>query len=292
MKIAVLGLGAMGSRVARRLIEAGHDVTVYSRSASRGEGFMAIARVARTAREAVESADLVIAMVTDDAASRELWLDPEQGALLGMEAGAIAIESSTLTPEWVRELDTRIVARGAQFLDAPVIGSRPQAEAGQLIHLVGGEKETVERVRGALSAVGGALYHVGPVGTGALMKLAVNALFAIQVASVAEIMALLERAGLKAEMVAGLLGNLPVTSPAAKGAAALIAARNFAPLFPIDLVVKDLNYALCQAGRNHLSVPMTTAAQELYRQARAKGHGGDNITGVARVYERVESAEA
>src|SRR5581483_4824411 len=138
--------------------------------------------------------ELVIAMVRDDDASRAIWLG-DDGAVKGLGKDAMAIESSTLTPGWVKELAIQVQATGASFLDAPVLGSRPQAEAGQLIHLVGGETETLERARDVLSALGGAIHHVGPVGAGATLKLAANVLFGIQVAAVAEILALLAHSG-------------------------------------------------------------------------------------------------
>lgn len=135
--VAVLGLGSMGSRMAANLIKAGHSVTVWNRSpqataalASQG------ASVARTAKEAAGAADFVIAMLRDDEASRQVWLDPEDGALAGMRSSSIAIESSTLTPNWVRELARAMTESNVAFLEAPVSGARAQAEAGQLVYHV------------------------------------------------------------------------------------------------------------------------------------------------------------
>jgi 3-hydroxyisobutyrate dehydrogenase len=193
MRIAVLGLGAMGSRMAARLLGAGHQVSVYNRSAGPAHDLVAAGAVAgKTPRAAAEGAEIVIAMVRDNEASRAIWCDEQDGALRGFGAGAIAIESSTLTPGWVRELGAEVQQAGARFLDAPVVGSRPQADAGQLIHLVGGDADIFDRAKGVLSALGGAAHHVGPVGAGARLKLAVNALFGVQVAALAELLALLK----------------------------------------------------------------------------------------------------
>src|ERR1700761_3541667 len=140
-KIAVLGLGAMGSRMAANLLKAGHQVTVWNRTPDVAAALVAAgAKQVLTPREAAMGADFVIAMVRDDEASRTIWLAPETGALAGLAKDAIAIESSTLSPSWVRELGGVVAKKGVAFLEAPVAGSRPQAEAGQLVYLVGGNE--------------------------------------------------------------------------------------------------------------------------------------------------------
>ncbi|MDJ0945950.1 MAG: NAD(P)-dependent oxidoreductase [Kiloniellales bacterium] len=284
-RIAVLGLGAMGSRMAARLLAAGHEVSVYNRSPERGAPLEARgARRAATPREAASGAAVVIAMLRDDAASRTVWLDPETGALGGLGAGALAIESSTLTPGWVRDLAPAVAGTGARFLEAPVAGSRPQAEAGQLIYFLGGEAEAVAAARPVLEALGGAQHHVGPAGAAAVVKLAVNALFGIQVAAVAEILGLFRKAGLDAAAAAAVLGETPVLSPAAKGAAGLMLAGNFAPQFPIDLVAKDFGYVAAAAADAGAEMPIAAAVRQVYVRAAEAGLGGDNIAGVAQLF--------
>ncbi|HVI03871.1 MAG TPA: NAD(P)-dependent oxidoreductase, partial [Enhygromyxa sp.] len=237
------------------------------------------ASAAATPREAARGAEVVIAMVRDDEASRFVWTDPDQGALLGMQAGAIALEASTVTPTWIHTLAERAHTVDVHLLDAPVLGSRPQAEAGALISLVGGPAETVERVRGVLLAFASAIHHVGPIGTGARAKLAVNGLFAVQVAALAELFASLPRA-----TAVELLGALPVTSPAIKAVAGLIAAGNYAPQFPIELVAKDLGYLITDAAQLGRRTPMAEAARAVYEHAIAVGFAADNIAGVAQLY--------
>jgi 3-hydroxyisobutyrate dehydrogenase len=282
MRVAVLGLGAMGSRMAARLLGAGHQVSVYNRSPAPLRDLEAAGALAgRTPRAAAEGAEIVIATVRDNEASRAIWCDEQGGALKGLGASAIAIESSTLTPIWVKELAAKVQQTGAGFLDAPVVGSRPQADAGQLIHLVGGDADIFNQAKGALSALGGAAYHVGPVGAGAMLKLAVNALFGIQVAALAELLALLKNSDCDPAAVTEALTSLPVTSPAAKGALALIDAKSDAPLFPIDLVEKDFAYALDHPGA---ALPMTKAGHECFAKAKAEGLAAFNITAIARLY--------
>lgn len=283
MQIAVLGLGAMGSRMALRLLRAGHRVSVYNRSSGPQHDLLAAGAAAgKTPRDAAAGAEIVIAMVRDNEASRAIWCDEQDGALKGLGAGAIAIESSTLTPAWVKELASQVRKAGAGFLDAPVVGSRPQADAGQLIHLVGGDADLFDRARGVLSALGNAAHHVGPVGAGAMLKLAVNALFGIQVATLAELLALLKNSDGDMAAMTEALSSLPVTSPAAKGALALIQAKSDAPLFPIDLVEKDFAYALDRAGA---CLPMTKAGHDCFVRAKAEGLAAFNITAIARLYQ-------
>jgi 3-hydroxyisobutyrate dehydrogenase len=285
MQITILGLGAMGSRMALRLLHAGHMVTVYNRSSPPVDAAVeAGAMRGVTPRSAVEGSEIVIAMIRDDDASRAVWCDEHDGALKGLSRDAIAIESSTLTPTWVKELAAKVHATGAAFLDAPVLGSRPQADAGQLIHLVGGDKRVFDRTKDVLSTIGTAAHLVGSIGSGATLKLAVNTIFGTQVAILSEMLALLQHAGLNPSAMVEILASLPITSPAAKGAATLMLAKADAPLFPIELVEKDFAYTLSQAGTASFMLPITSVVHELFAKAQAQGFGASNITAVARLY--------
>lgn len=284
-KVTVLGLGAMGTRLATNLIAAGYPITVWNRSPAPAQAFAAQgARLASSPRAAAQGADIVIAMVTDNNASQAIWLDPNTGALAGLGPQTIAVESSTLTIPWIYELATAMEQGGVAFLDAPVVGSRPQAEAGKLSYLVGGRAETLAQVEDVLLAAGGAaVHHVGPVGQGMALKLAVNALFGIQVAALAEILSLLAKLGLPNDQALDILGEMPVLSPAACLAGNLMVANNHAPLFPIDLVEKDFRYVLETAQAAGAATPAAAAVHALYKVAIAQGYGGDNITGIAQL---------
>lgn len=283
MTVSILGLGAMGARMAARLLDAGHTVTVWNRTPERAAPLVAAgARLGASPCDAASGADIVVSMVTDDDASRAVWTGPE-GALAGLATGAVAVESSTLSPSWTTDLAASVRDAGATFLDAPVAGSRPQADAGALIYLVGGDAEAVERVRPVFEVLGGAVHHVGPVGQGAAIKLAVNALYAVQVAAVAEQLAMLRAAGVDEARAAEVLGATPVASPAAVGAMGAIVARRFDPLFPIDLVEKDLRYAVAASRAGGAEAPVTEAARAVFGRAQEAGLGGDNITGVAQL---------
>lgn len=284
--ISVLGLGAMGSRMAANLMKAGHAVTVWNRRPDKAAQLVASgARLATTPRAAASGADVVIAMVRDDEASRAVWLDPANGALEAMRPDAMAVESSTLSVHWVRELGATAAKSGVAFLDAPVAGSRPQAEAGQLIYCVGGEASAFARAESLLKAMGGSVHHAGAVGSGAGVKLMVNALFGIQLAAMGELIGLAKKMGLDATKAVEILSSTPVCSPAAKLAAGAMLAGNFTPMFPIELVEKDFGYVVGVAARTQADVPISAAAHQVFADALARGYGEDNITGVAKVYQ-------
>lgn len=282
-RIAFLGLGAMGRRMAARLVAAGHDVVVFNRSGVPRSIAALRATLAASPAEAADGADAIIAMVTDDVASRAIWLGAG-GAVSRLRPGAVAIESSTLTPSWVRALGQAVRGGGAEFLDAPVVGSLPQAEAGTLVHLLGGTAEVVERARPLLSAMGGSLHHIGETPAGATAKLLVNTLFGAQVALIGELLGLARRGGLSAARLVDVLGALPMTSPAVKVAAAAMVSARFEPLFPIELVAKDLCYALALAADVGATVPITQRVEELFAQAVARHLGSENITAVYKLY--------
>ncbi|WP_376089207.1 NAD(P)-dependent oxidoreductase [Roseomonas sp. CCTCC AB2023176] len=285
-QVGFLGLGAMGARMAARLVSAGHDVAVWNRDAGKAEALgQAGARIAGTPRAAAAGAGVVIAMVRDDPASRRVWLDAADGALAGMTPGAVAVECSTLTVAAVRALAAEAAARGVRFVDAPVVGSRPQAEAGALIHLAGGAARDVEAVRPVLAATGGALHHLGDVGAGAAVKLAVNAMLAVQVAGLAEQIGVLGRAGVDVAAALDAIGTTPVASPAARAAGLAMLGERFPPLFPVELVEKDMGYAAAEG-----MAPMAAATRGVLRDAMARGWGAENLTGIVRLYRPAEMA--
>jgi 3-hydroxyisobutyrate dehydrogenase len=282
--IAFLGLGAMGQRIAARLVQSGHALTVWNRSEGPTHTFKAQGvRVAESPREAAARADVVISMVFDDAASQRVWMAQEDGALRGLKPGGLAVEMSTLTPAWIVELSKAVAQTGdgAQLIDAPVVGSRLQAEAGQLIFLAGGAPAAVKLIEPLLLAIGAAVHRTGPSSSGAWLKLAVNALFGTQVVVMAEQLALLRRAGMDMQVALAALKTMPVLSPAAAGAAALMLAENFNPQAPVDLMAKDLSYALQSCA---LDLPLTQTVLSRFQAASKAGHGHENLVAVSKLY--------
>ncbi len=284
-KITVLGMGAMGSRMALSLLKAGYEVTVWNRSRDKTNWVAnAGAKVADTPRTAVQDADFAIAMVRDDEASKQVWLDPETGAMRGLSGKAIAIESSTLTVAWIQELGRQFQDRGIAFLDAPVAGTLPQAEAAQLIYFVGGDAEAFANSKPIFQTMGSMVHYVGLLGSGITIKLAVNAIFAIQVSAMGELIGLMRQCGLHEAKATEIITSTPVCSPAVKAAAGAMVARRFSPLFPIELVEKDLNYGIKTAQSNDVQLPLVETAKNTFTKAIAQGYGNDNITGIVRLY--------
>ncbi|MEM9708699.1 MAG: NAD(P)-dependent oxidoreductase [Pseudomonadota bacterium] len=273
--IGFLGLGAMGRRMAANFLSAGHSVTVWNRTAAACADLVSAgATLADTPREAASGAEIVISMLTDDAASRAVWMG-ENGAMEGLEAGSLAVEASTLSLDWISTLGRALGGQGVAFLDAPVAGSRPQAEAKELIFLVGGSDADVTRFEPIAKATAKAVLHAGPRGKGAALKLMVNGLLAVQTAALSEIFEFAAGAGIDAVRAAELLAPVPVTSPAAAFVANQIAAGAHDPMFTIDLMEKDLGYLTANGA-----APLLSETRARFAGASARGHGGKHISAV------------
>lgn len=283
-RVAMLGTGAMGSRMAARLVAAGVPVTVWNRTRERAEAIDGV-EVAATPCAAAQAASVVLSMVRDDDASRDVWLDPTQGALAGLDGDALGVECSTLSLPWVSELAGAFATAGHALVDAPLAGSRPQAEAGKLIFVLGGEEGACERLTPVLAPMAGAVHRVGSTGAGATLKLMINAMLATQLSAMAELIGFSRRAGIDPSLAVQIIGDTPVCSPAAKVSAQAMVAGAWAPAFPIDLVAKDLVLLARSAQAYDAQVPMAERAGDVYARGLAQGLGGDNITGIVQLYD-------
>ena len=280
-RVAILGLGIMGSGMAGRLLSQGFPISVFNRNpekarplAERG-GF-----VQNSPRQAATGSDVIISMVSDDHASREVWLGAN-GALAGSRRGTLLIESSTLTVGWVKELAAEAEKQGCDFLDAPVTGTKPHAESGQLFFLAGGSDQAFERARPVFSVLGRDAIHLGPVGSGALMKLVNNFLAAVHTVSFAEALALIDAGGLNREKAISILSEGVPGSPMVKRVAARIASGDFSPHFLMPLMAKDIAYAIQEGSERHVDLGTATAALRIFQQALDAGYGGKDFTAVA-----------
>jgi 3-hydroxyisobutyrate dehydrogenase len=280
-RVAMIGLGTMGAGMAANWLAKGFAVTVYNRTRAKGEALAAKgARIAETPRAAAEGADFVVAMVADDAASRGVWTGAD-GALAGLKAGAIAIESSTLTPGWVEELAGLVRARGGDFLDAPVGGSRAAANDGKLIFFVGGTAETLARARPALEAVGQAIHHLGPTGAGATWKLINNVMGAAHLAVLSEGLALAGKAGIDLKQAAELIKAGVSASPMVLNKIGRMSEGRYGePDFSLKLMLKDVAYAEALAGTVGLALDMVPATGAVYRRGGAKGLGELDVAAI------------
>ena len=270
----------MGSGMATQILKAGFPLAVYNRTADRAAALQAAgAHVGSSPAEAARSADAVISMVADDAASRHVWLD-DNGILSGLKPGAIAVECSTLSTAWVRELAREVEKRKCEFLDAPVTGSKTHAASGELQFLVGGDATVLERVRPVLKVMSRNIVHIGPIGSGALVKLINNYLCGVQAASLAEAMALIERSGLNRDRALEILNNGAPGSPLVKTLSARMTSRNYDVNFLLRLMQKDLNYATQEAEEHGLDFNLGPAAVKLFEQACKSGWSEKDFSAV------------
>jgi 3-hydroxyisobutyrate dehydrogenase len=276
-RVALIGLGLMGSGMARRLLGAGFPLSVYNRNAERAAPLAAEgAHVAASPREAAARADVIFAMVADDAASRSVWLGKD-GALAGATRGTVLVDCSTLTVGWIEELSREAAAAGCPLLDAPVTGSKPHAASGELLFLVGGSVEALEIARPALSAMSRAIVHVGPTGSGALLKLINNFLCGVQAASLAEALALIEKSGLDRSKAIEVLTSGAPGSPLIKTLAGRMTARDYTPNFSLKLAAKDMNYAAAEGQRHGVPLSTVVPVIDLYGRAIAGGRGEEDF---------------
>jgi 3-hydroxyisobutyrate dehydrogenase len=284
-KVAFLGLGAMGSRMANNLLKAGHELTVWNLTPQPTKALVASgAKPASSPREAAEGNEFIMTMVTNDAASRQVWLDANNGALLGMKPGAIAIDSSTLTPAWVCELASAMSKAEVALLDAMVSGSTPQAERGELVFLVGGDANSLQRAQPILKPLGSTICHAGPVGCGALAKLATNTLMGVQLAALAELIGMLKRRQVDVKHILDAVSATAMWNPHLTRDAESMLTGNYETQFPVRLLEKDLGYTV-QTGGGEASMPTASAVRSIFQRAIDENLGNLNMTAVAKLFD-------
>ena len=291
-KVTILGLGLMGGGMARRLLEAGYPLTVYNRTQSRAEPLAQVgARIATTPAEAVSEADVIFTMVSDDDASRQIWLG-ETGALDAAKPGAILVESSTVTPSYILELNKAVREKGLTLIDAPVTGSKLQAAAGQLLFLAGGPKKALTTIMPLLRAMGRDVVHLGATGSGARMKLINNFLSGVQAASIGEALGLIERSGLDVNQALNVLTEGAPGSPMIRTIAGRMVARSYESNFAAKLMAKDLRYAVKFASEMSQDLPTAVGALDDYDAAAVTaGRGEDDLSVVVEQSRRVKPTQ-
>ncbi len=289
-KIALLGLGLMGSGMAGRLLDAGYPLTIWNRTPDKTQALADRgAKVAQSPRQAVAGATVVISMLADVPVCRDVWLGRGE-AILGTAPGTVLVESSTVTVEWIEELDRAAREHGCELVDAPVTGSKPQAAAGQLLFLAGGSSAALGSITPILKAMGRDVVHVGPVGSGARLKLINNFLSGSQAAALAEALSLIERSGLDAEKSLGVLTEGAPGSPLVKLLSGRMVARQYEPNFLLRLMAKDLRYAVSEADHQGLDLDMGRAALRVFEHAISAGQGEDDMSAVVEQF-RLQAAK-
>jgi 3-hydroxyisobutyrate dehydrogenase len=218
-------------------------------------------------------------MLADDDAARSAWLGHE-GALAGARPDTVLIESSTVSLAWANELHAAAESQGCPALDAPVTGSKPQAESGELLFLIGGAAATLERVRPVLAPMSRGVVYLGKAGSGVLMKLINNFVCGVQAVSLAEAVATIENCGLDRSQALDVLCNGAPGSPLVRTLKGRMEQRDYAPNFAATLMAKDLRYAIREAGACGVSLETAVAALRLFQEAVGKGYGESDMSSV------------
>lgn len=280
-KIALLGLGAMGAAFAARWRAAGLPLTVWNRNPAKAEPLgINPANIAATPREAAAGASIIAVMVTDDEASRAIWLGRD-GALAGAAPGAILVEFSTVTPAHTREIATLAEKQAAAYLDAPVAGGPAIAAAGKLTIFAGGDPIAFEKARPLFAAIAQRIEHLGPVGAGATWKLVNYMMAGAQLASLCEALTLALKAGVAPSRAGDLIAASVVASPLVMSKIPRMVARDYEnPDATLDLVAKDQRYMVELARSLGADLEVAPVVAEIFRRADAEGYGARDLTAV------------
>jgi 3-hydroxyisobutyrate dehydrogenase-like beta-hydroxyacid dehydrogenase len=290
--LGFIGLGAMGGRVTKRLLDAGHSVTGYNRTKAKAQWLLeAGMRWGDTPRTVAESADVIFTMVTNTAALHDLQGGPD-GVLAGLGKGKIYIDMSTVSPAASKRLATQVAAKGAQMLDAPVSGSVITLEQGNLSIMVGGEQATFEQVKPILLDIGPKVNYVGKNGQAVLMKIAINLNLQVQILAFYEGLLLAEKGGVPRETALEVMLNSVIASPALKYRTPFILQPPDEAWFNVDMMQKDMLLAL-EMGRE-LSVPLPTTAisNEFLTSARAMGLAREDFAFVYKALAKMAGLDA
>jgi 3-hydroxyisobutyrate dehydrogenase-like beta-hydroxyacid dehydrogenase len=270
-KIGYVGLGVMGGGVARRLLEAGHQVTGHNRTRSKADVLIADGmRFAETPREAAEQSEVVFSMVTNTAALAAVTEGPD-GILSGLGPGKVYVDMSTVSPGASRALAERVAGRGAAMLDAPVSGSVITLEQGKLSVIVGGDAATFERVLPILRDIGPTVTYVGGNGQAVLMKIATNLSLAVQMLAFSEGVLLAEKGGISREDAVRVLTNSAIASPMVKYRGPFVLEMPEEAWFDCNMMQKDMTLALDLGRELDVPLPSTATANEMLTAARGMG---------------------
>lgn len=267
MRVAFLGLGIMGRPMASNLVKAGHEVTVWNRTPKEVEG----ARTAASPAEAASGAEVIWTCVSDTAAVESVLFGP-QGVIESLSEGQVFVDSSTISPSATLKFADRVRAKGAQYVDAPVTGSKVGAENGTLIFIVGGEESAIEKLKPLFAATGKKFFRMGDTSKGQAAKLVMNLQIAMIYEGFAEALTLATKLGVDAETLLPLIEASMVRSGVVEYKAPFVLKRDFSPNFPLRLMRKDILLAREAAREVRVKLPGLEMVEEIYDMATEDGH--------------------
>jgi 3-hydroxyisobutyrate dehydrogenase-like beta-hydroxyacid dehydrogenase len=268
MRVAFLGLGIMGRAMATNLVKAGHEVTVWNRTAGKEvEG----ARVAATPAEAAQGAEVVWTCVSDTAAVENV-LFGANGVEQSLAEGMIIADSSTISPSATRKFAERVGRKGVQYVDSPMTGSKVGAENGTLLFMIGGDEQTIEKLKPLYAAMGKKIFRMGETSKGQSAKLVMNLQIALIYEGFAEALTLAAKLGVDAENLASLINSSMVKSGVVEYKLPFVLGRDFSPNFPLRLMRKDIRLALEAAKEARVKLPGLETVEEIYDVAVEDGH--------------------
>lgn len=275
--IGFIGLGAMGSRMAERLLAAGHEVHGTNRTAAKAEALIEHGmRWHDTPRKVAEAAEITFSMITDDDALRSVMKGPD-GVLAGMSEGHVHIDMSTVSPHLSQEYAERMRTLGGQLIEAPVSGSIPAAEDGSLVIMVAGDAATFHRVEALLRELGSTVTYIGPNGQALMLKLAVNISLGAQILALAEGALLAERAGIDRKLAVDVIAGSAVGSPAVRARGPLILDLPDQAWFDVALMQKDVRLAIESGVVLDTALPTAALLDSTLTKARELGYAHRDI---------------
>jgi 3-hydroxyisobutyrate dehydrogenase-like beta-hydroxyacid dehydrogenase len=290
--VGFVGLGLMGSRMARKLLDNGHPLVVWNRTAEKADPLRdAGARVAHSPREVAEACDVVVACVADpNAVGRVVFA--EDGIRPAARPGFRYIEASTISPGLARRAAESLRAAGADLLEAPMTGSKMGAQNGTLLFMTGGRRETHDELMPYLMAMGNKAIYCGEVGTASVVKLVGNTLISYMLEGLCEGLVVARKAGVSLETLLEVVMASGYASPYYTFKGGAIGRRDFDQHFSIDLLVKDQTLMLDEAALRRTPMPGLAAIREVFQSARAQGWGQEDIAAVVKALERAAGLSA
>jgi len=291
-KLGFLGLGLMGYPMARNLLRAGHEVAVWSNTSAKAKKLAdeEKGRLCATPREVAENADMIVLCVGDTAMATEVILGAD-GLIGGIRPGTVVVDCSTIAVSQSRKIGQALKTKGADFLDAPVTGSTPGAESGNLTFMIGGDEAVFNRIRPLLDPIGKKIYFCGGAGMGLQAKLTQNLILSNILMAFNEGMVLATKGGMDPKLMLDILDNSAAKSGLISYKAPFVFSRNFTTNFSVKWMHKDIGLMLESGQELNVPLLLTGLTRQLFQTAIAAGHGDEDICSTIKVLEELADVE-